>query len=541
MSLPSGHNQWQSESYKNATTAAALDADMPHAATLQALSQTMIIPLELACDLAKKEKELSLMKAAKESLAKVRELKLMAAKNAVANAKAKQTEQGLCAQCGKRRTQAQDVSNAGGCSCAAPSNWWGQLQDQLNSKMTIESPLAAEVERRQLAEVEQASAQEERARQQRVAGAILQQQRARAEAITAAAAAHARVHVGAAAGKKAVAAAKREALLKKRDAAKARLAEREGRAEREGTARSTRSPIKGSPIKGSPIKKRGAERYGSSWCAEGGKRRRVGNGSGGGDEEENMEEEEEDYAQQQQQEDSSFKKSMCKFYLEERCRSGSCCTYAHHENELQRGSSGGGDFNRDGGKEYEEEEQEEEQEGQEEQEYGEQQEEEAEGATGYVFMSSSATCKECIDRSLLGGPAGSLRSMQQHIDGRTKLFLLDFDTKTVHGVFTAVARARMDIVQDAWAKTGRGRKFPAQIRVRRGETYSVAVKPRECKRGGLYQSGPYSADMTAALLKELCREEVRRGGRGGNGRSNSNSRSHSRSRSRSTVARWSGQ
>ena len=84
---------------------------------------------------------------------------------------------------------------------------------------------------------------------------------------------------------------------------------------------------------------------------------------------------------------------------------------------------------------------------------------------GYIFLSSSATCAECLQRELFGSPAGQLKKMERITD-ETLLFLLDFETQTMHGVFRAAGRAAINIVPEAWKTTCRSRTFPAQIKVK---------------------------------------------------------------------------
>jgi hypothetical protein len=543
--------QWQSS--RREITAAALDAEMDEfrhspttkpkpVAKLTAQTQTLVISLRPIEDIAKEQK---LMLAAKQAVAKARELKLMAAaKLAVASArkvaKGKQDHVERCKQVDE-------------CS-SSTSDWWSQLNDKLttavdecNSTHIEEAQLAKQdsvndvILQQQRARAEAVALQQQRARAEAIAlqqqharaeAVALQQQHARAEAI-ALQQQHARAEAIALQqrAKEGVAMAKKEALVKKRDEARARLAarritetareevqwneqereqEREQKREQEMGGKS-RSPslLARLGVRGEGAGYAFKDEMGEYWQREGreqeeqeqegrwgrnAKRRRVDGEDRGADFDEAMEDSEEDMR-------ANFKKSMCKFFLEGRCRNGDGCTYAHDESELQRGrggeGGGGGDFgkggfDRDGNGGHKDE-------------GGDARRAAAAGVTGYVFMSSSATCAECVELSLLGCPASALRSMQQQIHQSTKLFLLDFDSKTMHGVFTAVGKPRMNIVPGAWATSGRGRSFPAQLRVRRlaDEECSVGVEPRQCKRGGIYQSGPYSAEKTSALLDKL--------------------------------------
>ena len=76
---------------------------------------------------------------------------------------------------------------------------------------------------------------------------------------------------------------------------------------------------------------------------------------------------------------------------------------------------------------------------------------------GYLFVCSSATEGECFQRQLFGLGAGRLQSMQSSITtGSTPVFLLNFKTRVVHGVFESVGQPALNISSDAWAKKARG-------------------------------------------------------------------------------------
>jgi hypothetical protein len=128
---------------------------------------------------------------------------------------------------------------------------------------------------------------------------------------------------------------------------------------------------------------------------------------------------------------------------------------------------------------------------------------------GYLFMSSRDTFPECIRRNLFGSPRSVLREMRDSIavDGSTVLFLLNFQTAELHGVFTAVGQSQLDIEPDAWKVTGRGRRYPAQVRVHRLDVrpiFAAVSVPNGSKRTGLWRVGT-EGDVSVRLDREESR------------------------------------
>ena len=74
-------------------------------------------------------------------------------------------------------------------------------------------------------------------------------------------------------------------------------------------------------------------------------------------------------------------------------------------------------------------------------------------APGFLFLCSNLTQKECLDRCLLGLPAPSLGQMMDAIDEATLLFLWNFESRVMHGVFSADGVPAMNIVKGAYAQS----------------------------------------------------------------------------------------
>jgi len=91
----------------------------------------------------------------------------------------------------------------------------------------------------------------------------------------------------------------------------------------------------------------------------------------------------------------------------------------------------------------------------------EQETKEARVPNGYVFLCNNRTEGECLERKLFGAPKTEWNRVSQVKKGDI-LFLLNYQTNRLHGVFEAAIDGVMDI--EPYAFDG---YFPAQVRVRR--------------------------------------------------------------------------
>ena len=130
---------------------------------------------------------------------------------------------------------------------------------------------------------------------------------------------------------------------------------------------------------------------------------------------------------------------------------------------------------------------------------------------GFVFMCNKKTEKEVFDRQLFGLPRKVFGSMQRDIGPGTLLFLLNFQTRVVIGVFRPRGKAQLNIVPEAWKNIGRQR-FPAQVRF---ENYwpGWAFRPvheRDLSIRGLrkLKQGPLSPRLASELARQLIRHPV---------------------------------
>eukprot|EP01025_Chloroclados_australasicus_P019075 TRINITY_DN2025_c0_g1_i1.p1 TRINITY_DN2025_c0_g1~~TRINITY_DN2025_c0_g1_i1.p1 ORF type:complete len:311 (+),score=32.02 TRINITY_DN2025_c0_g1_i1:75-935(+) len=85
----------------------------------------------------------------------------------------------------------------------------------------------------------------------------------------------------------------------------------------------------------------------------------------------------------------------------------------------------------------------------------------------YVFMCSESTFDECIKGNLFGMPLPRLKEVQ-HIHTGTILFLYNFSTKRLYGIFQAQSKGQFMVNEKAWTQAGIPQSpYPAQVKVRR--------------------------------------------------------------------------
>lgn len=89
---------------------------------------------------------------------------------------------------------------------------------------------------------------------------------------------------------------------------------------------------------------------------------------------------------------------------------------------------------------------------------------------GYIFLCSEHTEAECLERLLFGG-GDKYEARVRGLKPGDKLFLYNYRTKELHGIFEAVTGLERDIVPDAWDG-----EFPQQVKVKRIEEHKPISK-----------------------------------------------------------------
>jgi hypothetical protein len=131
---------------------------------------------------------------------------------------------------------------------------------------------------------------------------------------------------------------------------------------------------------------------------------------------------------------------------------------------------------------------------------------------GYIFVCNSGTQEECHDRMLLGSVPRDWPEVRL-VGACTALFLLNVQTRRVHGVFWPDGPPAMDIEPEAWGGSKKGSRkkgsrkmgsrFPAQLRVVR-EAPDDPMR-RSIRTGDLCgvdtSTGPTSGAAATQLLR----------------------------------------
>jgi len=132
---------------------------------------------------------------------------------------------------------------------------------------------------------------------------------------------------------------------------------------------------------------------------------------------------------------------------------------------------------------------------------------------GVMFVCTKFTQEECLRRRLLGLPRRDLDLVANCTPGRSALFLFNFTTRQLHGVFVASSRGQLNVECDAWKRSlyhrpGSGRAgmgtspFPSQVRFSVVRDFSPL--PEE-SFAHLLRGSNRVARLDAQQVRELCR------------------------------------
>jgi hypothetical protein len=133
---------------------------------------------------------------------------------------------------------------------------------------------------------------------------------------------------------------------------------------------------------------------------------------------------------------------------------------------------------------------------------------------GAMFVCTKFTQEECLRRGILGLPRRDLDLVSACTPGRTALFLFNFSSRELHGLFVASSPGRLNWDADAWKRSlyhrpggtrlgeGRSSPFPAQVRFRVVREYSPL---REESFAHLIRSSNRVTQLDAAQVRELIR------------------------------------
>jgi hypothetical protein len=136
---------------------------------------------------------------------------------------------------------------------------------------------------------------------------------------------------------------------------------------------------------------------------------------------------------------------------------------------------------------------------------------------GYVFGCNSSTHHECMERMLFGNAQTQWFKVRDIKVARTALFLFNYTTRQLQGLFVAAQPPGINIEPIAWTnkrrRNGSGRRedttspYPAQVRMR--EVAKLVRLDEAEYRNVLSQTSlserNFSVELTASQAKELIR------------------------------------
>ena len=99
---------------------------------------------------------------------------------------------------------------------------------------------------------------------------------------------------------------------------------------------------------------------------------------------------------------------------------------------------------------------------------------------GYMLCCTNQTEANCTRRMLFGAPKEQWQRMQTHIEVGSAVGLHNKDTQVVMGPYVAVSDPGWKLEKDAWSTVGKGRGFPAQVRVQaHGTVRRLVVRSKD--------------------------------------------------------------
>ncbi|KAJ7526096.1 hypothetical protein O6H91_17G081300 [Diphasiastrum complanatum] len=120
---------------------------------------------------------------------------------------------------------------------------------------------------------------------------------------------------------------------------------------------------------------------------------------------------------------------------------------------------------------------------------------------GMIFGCNDSTEKVCRRLQLFGLPSSRKNDVLRVIPG-TKLFLFNFNSKELSGVYEAISHGALDIVPNAFQSYG---SFPAQVRTKR--IMKVANLPldtfKEAIKENFYTHAKFNYELSASQVDKL--------------------------------------
>uniref|UniRef100_A0A7N0RFV5 DCD domain-containing protein n=1 Tax=Kalanchoe fedtschenkoi TaxID=63787 RepID=A0A7N0RFV5_KALFE len=123
---------------------------------------------------------------------------------------------------------------------------------------------------------------------------------------------------------------------------------------------------------------------------------------------------------------------------------------------------------------------------------------------GAIFMSNESTKYECLQKKLFGLPSNFV-SFVKHVKVGMLLFLFEYESRQLYGVYEAMSDGGVDIVPHAYRSSGK--KFPAQVQIRTIWNCQplLELEFRDAIRDNYYQASKFHFGLSKDQVYHLLR------------------------------------
>lgn len=127
---------------------------------------------------------------------------------------------------------------------------------------------------------------------------------------------------------------------------------------------------------------------------------------------------------------------------------------------------------------------------------------------GAIFGCIDKTYRECVDGLVFGLPASNMRWVKYVASGMP-IFLFNYNTKMLHGIFVATTSGQMNINPCGWTSVSNTQetRYPAQVKVKVLERCAAMPERQFSKfiEGAYFAHGKFSYQLTHDEAMALCK------------------------------------
>uniref|UniRef100_A0A061S5R2 Beta-kelch repeat type development cell death kelch kelch-type beta n=1 Tax=Tetraselmis sp. GSL018 TaxID=582737 RepID=A0A061S5R2_9CHLO len=124
---------------------------------------------------------------------------------------------------------------------------------------------------------------------------------------------------------------------------------------------------------------------------------------------------------------------------------------------------------------------------------------------GVIFGCTDSTIEECLRSGIFGLPEHHFCYVKNITTGMP-IFLFNYSTRKLHGIFEAVGPGKMDINPHGWTTGFKDTIFPAQVQVTR-QVYAEPLPEevwRPILKPNFYSAKKFNFELEAWQAEELC-------------------------------------